>query len=62
MMSPVYTTSKALPGTERLALTSDDRYEGAMKVSVGPVTAAKFDVTVPFHVAWQTYDYSPVSG
>ena len=38
--------AKALPGTERLARTSDDRFEGVMKVSVGPVTAAKFDVVV----------------
>ena len=38
--------AKALPGTERLALTSPDRYEGVMKVSVGPVTAARFDVVV----------------
>ena len=38
--------AKALPGTERLTLTSPDRYEGVMKVSVGPMTAAKFDVVV----------------
>ena len=38
--------AKALPGTERLALAGEDRFEGVMKVSVGPVTAAKFDVTV----------------
>ena len=38
--------AKALPGTERLTLTSADRYEGVMKVSVGPMTAAKFDVIV----------------
>src|SRR5688572_10788952 len=38
--------AKALPGTERLSLTSEDHYEGVMKVSVGPVTAAKFNVTV----------------
>jgi carbon monoxide dehydrogenase subunit G len=38
--------AKALPGTERLTLTSEDRFEGVMKVSVGPVTAAKFDVVV----------------
>lgn len=36
----------ALPGTERLTLAAPDRYEGVMKVSIGPVTAAKFDVTV----------------
>ena len=38
--------ANALPGTERLTLAADDRYEGVMKVSVGPVTAARFDVTV----------------
>jgi carbon monoxide dehydrogenase subunit G len=38
--------AKALPGTERLTLAGPDRYEGVMKVSVGPMTAAKFDVTV----------------
>jgi carbon monoxide dehydrogenase subunit G len=38
--------AKALPGTERLELAGEDRFEGAMKVSVGPVTAAKFDLTV----------------
>jgi uncharacterized protein len=38
--------AKALPGTERLVMTSEDRFDGVMKVSVGPVTAAKFDVTV----------------
>lgn len=38
--------AKALPGTERLALTAPDHYEGTMKVSVGPMTAARFDVSV----------------
>ena len=38
--------AKALPGTERLVLAAEDRFEGVMKVSVGPVTAAKFDVSV----------------
>jgi carbon monoxide dehydrogenase subunit G len=38
--------AKALPGTERLVQSADDRYEGVMKVSIGPVTAAKFDVSV----------------
>ena len=38
--------AKALPGTERLTRTSEDQFEGVMKVSVGPVTAARFDVTV----------------
>ena len=38
--------AKALPGTERLEKTGPDQFRGVMKVSVGPVTAAKFDVTV----------------
>ena len=38
--------AKALPGTERLTMSGPDRYEGVMKVSIGPMTAAKFDVTV----------------
>ena len=38
--------AKALPGTERLVLSGEDRYDGVMKVSIGPVTAAKFDVSV----------------
>ena len=38
--------AKALPGTERLALIEEDRYEGVMKVNVGPMTAARFDVSV----------------
>jgi hypothetical protein len=52
--------AKALPGTERLVLAGVDRFEGVMKVSVGPVTAAKFDITVtlsdkapPQHFAMQ---------
>jgi carbon monoxide dehydrogenase subunit G len=38
--------AKALPGTERLVLSADDRFDGVMKVSIGPVTAAKFDMHV----------------
>jgi uncharacterized protein len=38
--------AKALPGTKTLVKTADDQYEGVMKVSVGPVTAAEFNVKV----------------
>ena len=38
--------AKALPGTERLTMSGPDRYDGVMKVSIGPMTAAKFDVRV----------------
>ena len=38
--------AKALPGTERLTQTGEDRFEGVMKVSIGPMTAAQFTVNV----------------
>jgi uncharacterized protein len=38
--------AKALPGCEQLTLAGDDRYEGVMKASVGPVSAARFTVVV----------------
>jgi carbon monoxide dehydrogenase subunit G len=37
--------SKALPGTRRLVRTADDRYEGLMKVGLGPLTA-EFSLSV----------------
>ena len=38
--------AKALPGTKTLTKTAEDRYQGVMKVSVGPMTAAEFAVNV----------------
>ena len=38
--------AKALPGTERLTKVGDDRYEGVMKASIGPVTEAQFAMNV----------------
>ena len=38
--------AKALPGGQDLRQTEDDKYVGKMNVGIGPVTAAKFDVTV----------------
>jgi uncharacterized protein len=38
--------SKALPGTKTLTQVAEDRFEGVMKVSVGPVSAAEFSVNV----------------
>jgi len=37
---------KALPGAKTLTKTGDDRYEGTMKVSIGPVTATEFAMSV----------------
>ena len=38
--------AKALPGTKTLTKTGDDRYQGVMKVSVGPMSAAEFAINV----------------
>lgn len=37
--------AKAIPGAERLERVADDRFEGAMKVGVGPVSG-RFDLKV----------------
>jgi len=38
--------AKALPGTQTLEIVEGTRYAGEMVVSVGPVTAARFEVSV----------------
>jgi uncharacterized protein len=38
--------AKALPGTKTLVKVGDDRYQGVMKVSVGPMSAAEFAINV----------------
>lgn len=37
---------KAMPGARKLTRTAEDHFEGVMKVSVGPMTAAEFQMTV----------------
>ena len=53
-------SAKALPGTKTLTLSAPGRYEGTMKVSIDPLTAAEFavvvtlsDETEPSHFAMQ---------
>jgi carbon monoxide dehydrogenase subunit G len=38
--------AKALPGTKTLTKIAEDQYEGVMKISVGPMSAAEFAVNV----------------
>ncbi|MBI4420285.1 MAG: molybdopterin-dependent oxidoreductase, partial [Gemmatimonadetes bacterium] len=40
---------KSLPGAMRLDRTGDGRYDGLMRVGIGPVTAAEFSVSVTLH-------------
>ena len=37
---------KAMPGAKDLKRTADDRYEGLIKIGVGPITAAEFTLVV----------------
>jgi carbon monoxide dehydrogenase subunit G len=38
--------AKALPGTKTLTKVGDDRYQGVMKVNIGPMSAAEFAINV----------------
>lgn len=38
--------AKALPGTKTLTRVGDDRFQGIMKVNVGPMSAAEFAINV----------------
>jgi uncharacterized protein len=38
--------AKAMPGAQELRQVDEDRFEGRMNVSIGPVTAAEFRVSV----------------
>jgi len=52
--------AKAMPGTQTLERVAPDRYEGVMRVGLGPITAAEFalsivlsDIQRPEHYAMQ---------
>jgi hypothetical protein len=38
--------AKAMPGTKQLVRTAPDRYEGIMRMGIGPITAAEFDLAI----------------
>lgn len=38
--------AKAMPGTRSLTRVAPDRYEGVMRVGIGPITAAEFELTI----------------
>jgi hypothetical protein len=49
-----------MPGAATITKASDDRYEGKMKIGIGPITAAEFDIVItmtdmvePLHYALQ---------
>jgi carbon monoxide dehydrogenase subunit G len=38
-----------MPGAQRLGRVSEDRYEGLMRVGIGPISAAEFSLAVGIH-------------
>ena len=38
--------AKAMPGTRTLQRVAPDRYEGIMRVGIGPITAAEFELSI----------------
>lgn len=38
--------AKAMPGTRELTLVEPGRYAGTMQISLGPITAARFDLRI----------------
>ncbi len=49
---------KALPGAQRLERTKEDRYEGVMRVGIGPITAAEWKVNVELQDKVEPQSYS----
>ncbi len=38
--------AKAMPGTKQLVRAAPDRYEGVMRIGIGPITAAEFELVI----------------
>jgi carbon monoxide dehydrogenase subunit G len=38
--------AKAMPGTKQLSRIAPDRYEGLMRIGIGPITAAEFELVI----------------
>jgi carbon monoxide dehydrogenase subunit G len=38
--------AKTMPGSTTMARVADDRYEGKMRIGIGPITAAEFEVAI----------------
>ena len=50
--------AKAMPGTKQLVRTAPDRYEGIMRVGIGPITAAEFELTITLSEVEQPRHYT----
>jgi carbon monoxide dehydrogenase subunit G len=50
--------AKAMPGTKELVRSAPDRYEGVMRVGIGPITAAEFELTILLTDVNQPHSYA----
>ena len=50
--------AKAMPGTKQLVRVQPDRYEGVMRVGIGPITAAEFDLAITLTDVQQPVSYT----
>ncbi len=38
--------ARTLPGSSRITQTGDDRYEGTLRIGIGPIASAEFDLVI----------------
>jgi len=50
--------AKAMPGTKTLDRVAPDRYEGIMRVGIGPITAAEFELSIVLSDVRQPESYA----
>ena len=50
--------AKAMPGTKQLVRSAPDRYDGVMRVGIGPITAAEFDLVITLTDVNQPHGYA----
>lgn len=50
--------AKAMPGTQRLTRVAPDRYEGIMRIGIGPITAAEFELVIALTEVLPPHSYA----
>ena len=50
--------AKAMPGTQQLTRVAPDRYEGIMRIGIGPITAAEFELVIALTEVLPPHSYA----
>ena len=50
--------AKAMPGTKQLVRVTPDRYEGVMRIGIGPITAAEFELVIALTEVLPPHSYA----